>query len=164
MQRLMSASSPCVRLDWYDRAAGGWVGSGPRNCTTGTGKRKCEDQTGIQECAQSWAWAGMRPLSEKSPASTDRRLHGREREGAEKCSQEAPGRSVPGIGFQPQHESSTPQTDESTESMDLGVGVGNCSTEWMSPLANECGVKGERRPQRKKVHWGQDGVLHPCVG
>lgn len=33
----------------------------------------------------------MKPLSEKSPASTDRRLHGREGEGAEECSQDKPG-------------------------------------------------------------------------
>lgn len=66
----------------------------------------------------TWAWAGMRPLSEKSPASTDRRLQGREGEGAE----DEPGRIVPGVSFQPQHESSSSQTIESIESMDLGSG------------------------------------------
>lgn len=25
----------------------------------------------------------------------------------------------------------------------------------------QCGVEREQRPQRKKVHWGQDGVLPP---
>lgn len=102
---------------------------------------------------------GRDETSEKSPASTDRRLHGRECEGAEKCSQEEPGRTVPGIDFQPWHESSTPHTDESTESMDLGVGWGIVHR--MDESTGQCGVKRERTPQRKRVHWGQDGVLPP---
>lgn len=77
---------------------------------------------GVCTVLGAWAWAGMRPLSEKSPASTDRRLHGREGEGAEEYSQEEPGRSVPGISFQAQHEESSSQWDESMESMDLGGG------------------------------------------
>lgn len=31
MQHLMSASSPCVWLEWYSRAVGGLVGPGPLN-------------------------------------------------------------------------------------------------------------------------------------
>lgn len=94
-------------------------------------KQKCGDHTGIQECAQLWAQEWMRPLSEKSPASTDRRLHRRE----VKVLWSVPGRTVPGISFQLQGEESSSLTDESTESMDLESGVGNCSIEWISPLA-----------------------------
>lgn len=100
--------------------------------------------------------------SEKSPASTDRRFHGRESERAEEGSQEETGRSVPGISFQPQHESS-PQTDESTESIDLGVGVGNCSTEWMSPLAN-VGWRGREDHKGRRSTGDRMECSHPCVG
>lgn len=112
---------------------------------------------GVCTVLGAWAWAGMRPLSEKSPASTDRRLHGREGEGAEEYSQEEPGRSVPGISFQAQHEESSSQWDESTESMDLGGGLFHRT----DGSTGQCGVEREQRPQRKKVHWGQDGVLPP---
>lgn len=52
-----------------------------------------------------------------------------------------------------------PHMDESTESMDLGVGWGLFHR--MDESTGQCGVKGERRPQRKRVHWGQNGVLPP---
>lgn len=65
---------------------------------------------------------------------------------AEECSQDEPRRSVPGISFQECEEIST--HDESTESMGLGE-VGNCSREWLSPLAN-VGWRG--RDHKEEVH------------
>lgn len=76
--------------------------------------------------------------------------------------QEETGRSVPGISFQPQHESS-PQIDESTESIDLGVGVGNCSTEWMSLLAN-VGWRGREDHKGRRSTGDRMECSHPCVG
>lgn len=65
----------------------------------------------------------MRSLSLKSPASRNGGFT-EEGEGVEECCQDQTVRSVPGISFQPQHESSS-QKDESTDSMDLGAGWGS---------------------------------------
>lgn len=80
----------------------------------------------------------MRPLTEKNPASTNRRLHGREAEGSEEHSQDEP----EGVF----------QASASSHSMNplnpwTWDGVGNCSTEWMNSLAN-VGWKGEK-PTKK---------------
>lgn len=60
VQHLMSASSPClVRMVLQED---GWSKGHRRTVPWEQGKQKCEGQTGIQKYAQSWAWAGMRPL------------------------------------------------------------------------------------------------------
>lgn len=155
---------PCVWLEWYSRAAGDWIGArtteepyhragGSRNVETKLASRSRLTPGHLD-------MGRMRPLCEKSPASTDRRLHGRECEGVEECSQDKPG----------MFQALLPATVWSVRS----------PHKWRSPLnpwtcgrvlfhgmdesTGQCGVERERRSQRKNVHWGKDACSHPRVG
>lgn len=77
---------PRVWLEWYSRAAGDWIGARTteelhhedgesRNVETKLASRSILTPEHL-------CMGRMRPLSEKNPASTDGRLHGRENDGA----------------------------------------------------------------------------------
>lgn len=91
----MSASSLVSSYNGTAGLQGTGLMPGPlKNCTTGTGGSRNVETKLASRSMLTPGHLGMgrtRPLSKKSPASTDGRLHGREGEGAEECSQDKPG-------------------------------------------------------------------------
>lgn len=104
-----------------------------------------------------WAKARMRPLSYKSPAPTDRRLQG-----------VVVRMSLGGL-FQEQlevtassHRVRSPPHKQMSPLNSWTWGVRELFHR-VDESTDQCGVERERRPQRKSVRWGQDGMFTTLV-